>query len=654
MKKRSALGLRVAIAAIVTPLIVIYLAQYWRVSPSTSDDGLLLDYIHQMAVGNLPHFDLIDAYGLVNWIFPVTFYELAGHKVWAVRLWLLLLKLVSVWVCYVCVARTSGRLYGLVAALGLALLLGQRWQALQTAYAFLTAVPLVLGAWHFLVSEPLSRPWQNALAAGVFTALAIWTKVNTGLYLLAGGGLVILFWSRAPRRAPQAAGGSRWAATLLRWGSALAVTAALCAYVSAHMELLYFYYLIGPLLLAISWALFGSGNPGARETRRRLQLLGVYAGSVLGLSALILVGYYGVSGAAQYGRELFDIITTIQYRRSFPKLGEPVLYVGLNEYYWLQLPWLLTSLYGVWLLAQRRWGPQAFGASWPEKRRQTSAVFLLATLHGFVLYPRSDDMHLFQALLLTVPALFVVISQLDAFVKSWRPRAGVHVREGVLVSCALYASTIFVPPTLEVFHLEKGEYANGRLAYLDYRKRSEAHLRPARSRLSDREWDIMLDTTARYVDSITDDNEPILVLSDQRLLHAASGTTSVGGRYAFHFYLVSTRLLDRRGFDAIVPPEVLGEILANPPRVIVTFDERDPMLRAFPELRRLRNERYVHTKLFRHMRVFELRPSRMPFVARAAPGAAAPGLPFPRASASTLDSGTLLGPDRRQQVASSR
>ena len=349
MNKLSALKPRASVAAIVTVLVVLYLAQYWRVSPSTSDDGLILDYIHQMAVGNWPHFDLIDAYGLVNWIFPVTFYELAGQKVWAVRLWLVLLKLASVWICYVCVARSSSRIYGLLSALGLALLLGQRWQALQTAYAFLTAVPLVLGAWHCLISEPFARRWVNAFAAALLTTLTIWTKINTGLYLLAGGCLVILFWSRAPEPAPRAGNERRAWTTLLRAFSALAVAAVLGAYVSAHMEPLYVLYLIAPLLLALAWALFGSGDPGAGVMRRRLELLGVYGGSTLLLSALILVGYYGVSGAAQYGRELFDIVTTIQYRRAFPKLGAPILYVGLNEYYWLQLPWLLTALYGVWL-----------------------------------------------------------------------------------------------------------------------------------------------------------------------------------------------------------------------------------------------------------------------------------------------------------------
>ncbi|HMJ15317.1 MAG TPA: glycosyltransferase family 39 protein, partial [Polyangiaceae bacterium] len=550
----------------------------------------------------------------VNWLFPVSFYELAGQKVWGVRLWLVILKLLSVWICYLCVSKVSGRTYGLAAALGLTLLLGQRWQALQTAYAFLTAVPLVLAAWHFLISEPLAKRWHNALAAGAFTTLAIWTKINTGLYVLAGGCLVILFWSRAASIGSSIdAGGIR--TKVVRFAAALAVGSILCAYVSVHYESLYLAYLVVPLLLALGWSLFGAGDPGAAEMRRRLELLGIYAGGTVGLSVLILVGYYGASGAVQYGRELFGILTTIKYQRAFPELGEPILYVGLNEYYWLQLPWLLTVLFSVWLLLQRRWGAQTFGSEWPERRRQVSAAFLLATLHGFVLYPRSDDMHLFQALLVTVPALFVILSQIDAFVKQWRPRLGVHFREGVLLLCALYASTIFVQPKLDVFEFRPGDYANSRLEYLDYRKNFEEHLRRSRARLSDREWDVMLDSTARYVDAIAEENEAILVLSDQRVLHVASGTTSVGGRYAFFFYLVSTGLLDRAGFDKIVPPEVLHEILENPPRVIVCFDERGPMMRAFPELRRLRDERYAHTRFFRHMRVYELKAGQMPFMA---------------------------------------
>jgi hypothetical protein len=445
-----------------------------------------------------------------------------------------------------------------------------------------------------------------------------------------------LFFSRAGEASAKSARAAPLWVTVLRFGSALGVAFALCAYVSAHFELLYVAYLVLPLLLTIGTALFASDQPDQAAMYRRLRYLGIYAGGTLAFSALILVGYYGFAGAADYGRELFDIITTIQYRREFPALGKPILYLGLNEYYWLQLPWLLTALYGVWLALQRHFGARSYGRAWPDKRREVSAVFLLATLHAFVLYPRSDDMHLFQALLMTVPALFVVLAQLDGFLRQWRPGLGVHFREGVLVLCALYASTIFVQPTLDVFHTQPGDYANARLELLDYRKAREDHLMPSPSRLSDREWDIMLDSTARYVDSITEENEPILVLSDQRLVHGASGTTSVGGRHAFYFYLVSTGLLDREGFDKIVPPEVIQNILDNPPRVIVTFDERNPMMRAFPELRRLRDQRYVHTKLFRYMRVYELKSARSPFLAAHAAGIVPAWNAFPSAAPAAL------------------
>jgi hypothetical protein len=59
----------------------------------------------------------------------------------------------------------------------------------------------------------------------------------------------------------------------------------------------------------------------------------------------------------------------------------------------------------------------------------------------------------------------------------------------------------------------------------------------------------------------------------------------VGGRYRFLFFLVRTGLLDRRGFDRVVPREALDRILGSLPRVAVTErGELPPLLREFPEL----------------------------------------------------------------------
>ena len=137
----------------------------------------------------------------------------------------------------------------------------------------------------------------------------------------------------------------------------------------------------------------------------------------------------------------------------------------------------------------------------------------------------------------------------------------------------------------------------------------------ARSRLSDREWDIMLDSTARYVDSITDEER-----ADPGPERSASLARRIGDylrrRSSCVPLLSREHTLPRPGtLRRDRPARGPRGHRAEPPRVIVTFDERDPMMRAFPELRRLRDERYVHTKLFRYMRVFELKSSRAPFIA---------------------------------------
>src|SRR5258708_38511899 len=78
----------------------LYFFQSSTVSPNQTDEGLILQCIEKMAHGKRPFFDFADAYGLLNWVFPVTFYKLFGYRVWGVRMWMVLLKLITVGVAY--------------------------------------------------------------------------------------------------------------------------------------------------------------------------------------------------------------------------------------------------------------------------------------------------------------------------------------------------------------------------------------------------------------------------------------------------------------------------------------------------------------------------------------------------------------------------
>ncbi|HEY6556141.1 MAG TPA: hypothetical protein VI072_02670 [Polyangiaceae bacterium] len=572
---------------------------------------MILDYIHQMSLGALPFWDKADAYGVFNWVLPVLFYTWAGQKVWGIRLFLLLLKLVSVALAYRLVARVTRRFYGLLAALGLLVLLGQRWQALQTAYAFLSVVPLILAATYFIVVQPL-RPARNALLASVFTTLTVWTKLNTGVYLFVAGYAALLFWPPSTHGSdasePVAGAQPTAAVWVTRWRIAFGVACAgaFSVYLSRHFEFLYFLYLALPLWLVFGWAVYRASATPHGTARAALGPSTIFLCTTLGSSLLILLGYYGVQGGVQYASELSALLATISYHSPFPPLGTPLLYTGFNENYWPQLPWLFTILFALWIGLGMRFGERAFGASWPEKSRQMSSIMLLVTLSLFVLYPRSDDMHIFQALLLVVPLLFVPLFQIGVFLECIARGWGSRYTEGLALVSAVYGSSLTVHPTLDAIRSGPGDYASPRLEYVRFRPLFNPYVRDFLPGMSDREWDQAVAEVAAYVDELADDNEPILVLCDDHLIHAAARTTSVGERYAFYFYLISVRLLDRAGFDQLVPREIISDIVDAPPRFIVTAGDDQPLVRAFPELRELRDRRYHEVKAARFLRVYRL------------------------------------------------
>lgn len=618
-------ALRAVLELVVLGLAAFYLVQYWRLKPTDTDDGLILDYIHQMSRGARPHWDMVDAYGLFNWVFPVLFYKLAGQSVWGIHLWLLVLKVTTIWASYRLVARVANPLYGACAGLWLMALLGQGWQPLQTPYAFLTVVPLVIGTWYALLVAPFRRYQANAIVAGLLTTLAIWTKLNTGLYLFAGGLYASLCWvperespaPTAPETDPRRLGSLLKVA---RIAGAVVYAFLFAGYVRSHYEFLYFVYLLLPLVFIFGWAIRSAWveRVSAASVRQRWGFFVVYLGCTAGLSLLILFGYYGPFGIPQYARELSGILTTIRYHYPFPPVGKPWFFVGYNENYWPELPWAVTLLFAVWLALGRRFGPTVFGSEWETRQKQVSAAVLLLTLHCFVLYPRSDDMHLFQALLLAVPALFVVLYQVEAFVRQLLPALAPYLRPALGIGAAVYASTLMFVPSFRVLTLRSGDYLNPRLRYLDYRPPTNPRIRSFAPDVNDRVWDATVDQAARYVDEITEENEPILVLCDVRFMNFASRTTQVGGRYGFYFYLIAVQLLDRAGFDKLVPPTLIHDIMRSPPRVIVTRGDLESFVPQFPELREFRDRYYAEKRQFPPIHVYELKPGARDEISRAA------------------------------------
>jgi hypothetical protein len=465
----------------------------------------------------------------------------------------------------------------------------------------------MLCAWYVILCAPFANRFVNVGVAGVLTALAIWTKLNAGMYLFAGGLFAYFFWlpgKRAPKapatRTPswfRAAGGVGLVSYL--------VVFTLC--ILAHYNVWFFLYLTLPLVIGLGFTYWravrrdGTGDPKARL----IDWLGYFVVTA-GLSLLTLFGYYG-RYAGEYIDELAGIITSVIYTAPFPPLGEPGQYVGLTEYYWLQLPWAVTVVFVAWAVLGVSHGPRAFGAAWRERMAKTAALYVFFVLHAFVMYARSDETHVFPVVVFAPVALFVLLSDLDAFLAVSRRRLLGLVRAELVLFVIVWSSTMFVVPSASDFMIGRGDWDNPKLLHLRFRSGDGKYKRPESPDISDTEWDLVENDAANYLKTIVKPQEPILLLTANRLLHFNTDTISSGGRYHYHLYLACVGLLDREGFDKLVPQEIVDDIVANPPRVIVSAFGKAPLADVFPEFERLRETRYVKTRDFRHILIYELR-----------------------------------------------
>jgi hypothetical protein len=614
--------------ALLAVVAALYIFQSTTMAPNHTDEGLIIGYIDDMAHGQRPFFHFVDAYGILNWIFPVLFYKAFGEEVFGIHVWMLVVKVVAFLVAFGLVLRltgapvpgaaddrprrdTRGLFYALLSSLFMLMLLGAAWQSLETAYAFVTVIPLTLGTWYFIVVEPFRAREKNVYAAAFLTAVTIWTKLNTGMYLLAGGLFTYFFWMpvHAGSGAPEPAS-DRARTWLLRARVAGGIGYAILftLYIRQHFNVWFFLYLTVPLAIGVGWTLLVTAKRAPRElsVRDHVSPWLAYLLTSVGLSLAVLFGYYG-RRTGRYLQELVGILSSIRYTAPFPPLGKPGLYVGLNEYYWLELPWLLTLLYVVWVLVAEKAGPRTYGDAWPRKRAQTSSLFVLLTLHSFVMYARCDETHIYQMLVLAVPVLFVVIGQLEAFAYAYYAPVRYQLRLLLAGLSVMYCQSLLVVPDRGSFDISQSDWHNPKLRHLRYRKKLNQNVRDFSADVTDHEWDATEDAAAEYVKSISFPGEDMLLLMSNRLLYYNSETRPIGGRYHFFFYLASVGLLDREGFDKLVPKEVIQDILERPPRVIVSSIGFVPLAEVFPEFVWLRETWYQQTHHFRHILIYELR-----------------------------------------------
>jgi hypothetical protein len=590
-------------------LLAFYFAQHSRMPPNSVDGALILDYLEEMCAGRLPFWEFIDVYGPLNWVFPLLFYVAAGQEIWGVRLWMVIVKLLSVATVYLLVRRFSGRFYATLAVAVTAVLLGLPWTFLQTAYAAHNAFPVMLLAWYAMLREPLSGRRKSIALTGLLTAIVLWTKINTGLFLLAGGLFYYFYWQVAPRRGD--AGGDdrggragRWvriaqAAGLPMFGTVFYL------YFRNSLDLLYFLYLGAPLLLILVWT--------AAEMRRRA-LGGVplkhhpgaaslYALATSAFWAVFFFGYYGWKGGGQYLLEMAALLGAADYVNPIPTPGKPGFLEGFHEWYWLQLPWLLTLVFCARLgVGVRQRVNRAAGNDGVAGRARESGLFVLAALNGFVLYPRSDEAHIFQALVPCVPVLFVLLCSIE---RNVFPRREIVARSTLAVAVILACSTIFTVPTFSVFApAERGWYGHrfrfiqrGRRVIPDMGKHEAAGI-------TEYDWNVAIDQTGLCVDALTRNGDEVLVLTSNQLINYHSHTTPFGGRYRYHFYLLKNDLLDRTAFERLVPGRTVWRMLNEPPRVIVSAMGEPPLLARYPELNLMLKRHYRVVQKYAHILIY--------------------------------------------------
>lgn len=602
--------IRVAALATAWCLAALYLAEQITIAPNHVDEAYLLECVRLVAHGQRIFWDFIDAYGPLNYPGPALFYTLFGDQAWGVRVWLLLVKLSCLAIAYPMMSRLVGRFSAWLTVAWLTILLGLPWQALQIPFAFLHCLPLLLASYALLILEPFERSEQNWILAGVLTAMALLIKVSSGAFLLAGGAFYCAYWWPGQRTARHDAAAASATGRAFELLGLLAYAAVFVCFVRKKVDWLFYLYLDVPLLVVLAWtALHVLGERRRAPLGVRLRAALIYTGSSALFTALACLDCFGWRGTIRYVREMSTLFSVLIYEHPVLPLGKPGPYRGFNEYYWMQLPWALTLLFVVWAIASSGGrGARVYEQSWARERARASGLFACATFGMFVFYQFGTEVHLVSAVLGAGPCLFVLLDQLrrlleHAISRRGQLRSAWALRAALAAGVGLWLSTLAYWPDLRTFRAwPKGDWtaspqagrSDSRLAHLRFREWRAAGVENASQTLSDPDWDQAMNRAAMFVDEITADGEEVLVASQDEIVPFHSFTRYAGGRYRAAFFWLRIGVLDRKGFDRLVPASVVRDLVDHPPRVIVSAYGTTPVLfQKIPELKALAPQYHV-------------------------------------------------------------
>jgi len=488
-------------------------------------------------------------------------------------------------------------------------LLGLPWQYFQIAYAFHTALPLMLLTWYLLICSPFKNPFFNITGAAVLTSLLLWSKINAGMFLFAGGMFYCFFWLSTPRNNVNTVDGNRTIQScfkIIQIFGLLVYGAVFTYFIHKYLDKLYFYYLLGPLLIGLAWTLRQTLQNQDINIVGRIQLWFSYSIATVLITILLLFGIFGWEGGIQYVKETLEILSHLDYMVPVPPLGKKGSLKGFNEYFWPQLPWLFTFLFCIWLFVQSdSKGRLVFRRNWSTVRARISGLSMLVVLNSFVMYSRSDEAHIIQAIIPSVPVIFILLFHIEKFI-TFRLTLYYPIvwRAFIVMFVVLSIFTIGEISSLNAFKWGNGDWHHDNFQYLKFRKDdNESHA--LTKGVLYREWNKMTNAAALYIDKITVNDTEVLILIENQLLNLLSNTLPVGGRHQYLFYLLRSNLIDRESFDKLVPPSILENLLTNPPKVIVGGIDYPPLLKTIPEFKTLLAQRYVKTRAFADILIYE-------------------------------------------------
>ena len=580
-------------------LAVFYLCQHICLAPNAADGALILEYIRMVSEGKRTYWDFIDLYGPFNWYLPALFFKAFGNKVIGIRIWLVCLKLLSIGITYKIVKQSGSVFYALLAACVTMVLLGQPWQYLQTAYAFHTALPLTLLTFYVIVFEPFHKKILNLIFAGFLTSLIIWTKLNSGVFLFAGGLFYYFYWIPCVHQDKYVK--NRWVKSykaVLFFGL-IFYGVIFYLYIARYFNKFYFWYLLFPLLLIIGWTLYNTFKKTYTKQDIKLKVISwlLYLVFTIFFIFIFYLCYFGWENGKLYWTEIIGILGNLNYMSPFRPLGIKGLYTGFNEYYWLQLPWFMTFLFCVWLSLQNYLnGKRIFRQQWMIIKSNITCLFSLVIFCSFVIYSRSDETHVFQAVLPSVPIIFFLLFYIESFIVYQKVQLKIFFRTTVFLFTCSMISTIYTIPSFQIFQIENNIWNNRTLSYLHLTTQKKYVYHPT---------DLLANRAAEYIDNITENYTEILVLSENQLLNYNSHTVPVGGRYQYLFYLLRSNLIDRKSFNLLIPETVFHELLHNPPKIITAIHEHSPLLKKIPEFSSLLKHKYKLIKRFGHIFIYE-------------------------------------------------